>query len=355
MKIWRGLLWMCLALLVARHGHAQTDTTLLETITETFNHLPLLGRNTYSYNYKSFSQYQPALENPSVGWLSKMQADEPLIFDFHPILTLNLYNDFPKKFANKKMLGMSYYLAFRPQFRMYQKESKPVSMPSYRIFVGLRHLYRINEKHYVGYGFESGHYSNGQRGCPIDGGGIDLTDECDSIFRNLAGDADLSALINRIDGDYSTNLSQLTFTYRYVPKLDKYQRPQQVHAATLGFSVYHNLLFGMIPVGGYVEPAIKIYGRGRILMGYNYTYLWQNGYRFQVSEDMELIAGAHRSVNPFRSTTTFTFFLPRNTGIYMSYTYGHDNYNLRFVDSGHQFGIGVVWDMFAPTEVGEEE
>lgn len=115
--------------------------------------------------------------------------------------------------------------------------------------------------------------------------------------------------------------------------------------------LFHDRLFGIFDMGGYEHWGISLYGHWRFHINYTYSYHWQSGYRISLSEDIELIQGAHSAVNPFRSETTATLFLPRHMGVYISYTYGHDDYNLRMVDTGHQFGIGMVWDMFAPIDV----
>ena len=38
-------------------------------------------------------------------------------------------------------------------------------------------------------------------------------------------------------------------------------------------------------------------------------------------------------------------------GWFASFTWGHDDYNYRFVDSGHQFGAGVSWNLFPPMPI----
>lgn len=310
--------------------------------------LPLLGKNTYTFNYKSLSVFYPMEELPTLGWKSKLRSDESILFDFHPILTLNFYNNFDTQMEQKKLFSMSYYFAFRPHFRMYAKNSTPVQMPSYKIFIGLKHMYRLSDKHYVGYAIESGHYSNGQPGCALTGGGEDQSAACDSMYALINSESNLSDMINRVNGDFSTNLSKLDFAYRYIAEFDAFERPKQVHSATLGFVRYHNNFLGVVDLGGFSDNAIKMYGRWRFLVSYAYSFQWESGYRIKVMEDIEVIQGAHPFVNPFRSVTSAAIYLPRNIGFFVSYIYGHDDYNLRFVDSGHQFGMGMTWDMFAP-------
>lgn len=71
-----------------------------------------------------------------------------------------------------------------------------------------------------------------------------------------------------------------------------------------------------------------------------------------MKQDLEYILDAHDHANTLRSETKATIFLgclpwdfSSNLGIFSSYIYGHDNYNLRFVDSGYQVTFGFTWDM----------
>lgn len=342
-----------LALTVANQASAQkTDTTRKSVIKTQLKELPILGKQRYLFNYNLFSQFYPIHENPTVGWRSAIKGtDEVILFDFHPTLTTSFFNNFKKQLKAKKLLSMGYYFSFRPHFRMYYKNSTPVQMPSYRIFLGLQHLFRIDDKNLLSYAIESGHYSNGQPGCALTGGGEDQSSSCDSVYGLVDRNSDLSSIINRTNGDFSTNLTKVTVNYRRITHFDENSRPQQVHSTNVGIVRYHDKFLGFVDAGGYGDHAIKMYGKWRFLMSYNYSYNWKSGYRMTFSEDIEIIQGAHPWVNPLRTVTTASFFLPRNLGIFFSYIYGHDDYNLRFVDSGHQFGVGLVWDMFPPDEI----
>lgn len=313
--------------------------------------LPVFGKHKYKFNYDAFALTNPALENPKLGWRSPMYKGEDIIFDFQPILTLHFFKNYNKSVKQDKILSMGYYFTFRPQFRMYNKDSNPVQMPSYRFFIGLQHLYRINKRNLISYKLESGHYSNGQTSCAFAMGFDEGSSECDSIYNLINRNSDLSEMLNRSNGDFSTNLTHTSFAYRFIPNFDDYNTPQQIHTFSFGLTIYHNNFLGLIDKGGIADENIDIFGRTRFLMGYNYLFKWQSGYRILAEQNFELISGAHSHVNPLRSMTTFTIFLPRNIGFFINYTYGHDNYNIRFVDSGHQFGAGVSWDLFAPVSI----
>lgn len=305
-----------------------------------------------TFNLNVFSQLYPIRDNPTVGWRSSYTKQEKILFDVHPILSLTLFNNFKKRISQGKLFSHGYSFAFRPQFRMYSEESMPVKMPSYKVMLGLQHLYRISEKHLVAYSLESGHYSNGQSGGTLIGGGADGSPQSDSVWATITPSSNLSEMINRKDGDFSTNLTEFMVNYRFIPQLDAFRKPTRIHSATFGVVYYHNNLFGVADVGGYSPQAIAIYGHWRFLLSYSYSYMWPSGRRLVVAENMEVIADAHPSVNPLRMVTTVTFHLRNSLGFFMSYIYGHDDYNLRFVDSGHQFGVGLTWDMFPPIEIG---
>lgn len=307
----------------------------------------------HTFNYNIFSQLYPIRDNPSVGLISSYTKNEKIIFNVYPVLSLSIYNNFRQKLRAGKLFSQGYSFLFRPQFRMYNEQSNPVKMPSYKVLVGLQHLYRISQKHLVSYSIESGHYSNGQSGSTLNGGGKDGSALSDSLWKTITPQTNLSEVINRTSGDFSTNLSELMLNYRFIPQLDAHSKPKQIHSFTTGFVIYHARMFGFINAGGYTDNTIKIYGKWRILLSYAYTYSWRAGYRIMVSENIEVIAGAHPSVNPLRSVLQTTFFFPQSLGVFVSYVYGHDDYNLRLVDSGHQFGGGLTWDIFPPLEIGK--
>lgn len=309
----------------------------------------------YTFNYGILSQLYPIRDNPTVGYRSSYRKEETIIVDVHPVLALSFYNDFKQKLKDGKLFSQGYSINFRPQFRLYSEISTPVKMPSYNITLSVQNLFRISQKHLVSYALESGHYSNGQSGSALTCQGEDQSAVSDSMWATITPETNLSEVINRKNGDFSTNLTELIVNYRFIPKFDKYDMPKQVHSFSTGFVFYHNRLLGMINVGGYSDEAIKIYGKWRFLFSYEYNYNLKSGCRFHISESLKIIADAHPSVNPVRSVLQATFFLPQSLGIFVSYIYGHDDYNLRFVDSGHQIGVGLTWDIFPPIEIGKDK
>lgn len=340
--------------------HAQTisDTIEIEEEVKVVDKiLEVFKRKDHVYNYNLFGQFVPTRDNPTVGFKTNYNGKESILFDVHPVLSLNLFSNFQKQLQKKNkgkfIFSQGYSFNFRPHFRLYSGESTPVKMPTYRFSLGLQHIYKFNAKHFFGYSIESGHYSNGQSGSAIIGGGADESAQSDSVWALVNDDTKLSEVINRSNGDFSTNLTEVLFNYRFVPFYDNYNKPKQIHSFTTGFQYYHNKFFGVANVGGYTPQSIAIYGHWRYLFSYAYNYNLKSGYRIVVNENIEVIGGAHPSVNPIRMETQATIYTPIALGIFISYSYGHDNYNLRFVDSGHQFGFGITWEVFAPILVGK--
>jgi len=74
-------------------------------------------------------------------------------------------------------------------------------------------------------------------------------------------------------------------------------------------------------------------------------------------QQFEVIIGAHPHVNPLRMETSVTYYplqAAKSLGFVLSYIYGHDNYNYRFVDAGHQVAVGVSYDLFPPVKLSQQ-
>jgi hypothetical protein len=113
-------------------------------------------------------------------------------------------------------------------------------------------------------------------------------------------------------------------------------------------------MFGLVDFGGYTDFDIEIYGKNRFGLEYEFihTPTEKIKFRYSLGQKFELIQGAHNHVNPLRSESSIIAYpWDRDIGFFVSYIYGHDNYNYRFVDSGHQINFGVTWDWFTPFEI----
>jgi len=312
---------------------------------------------------RDYKQFYPIGDDPDIVYKTSYIKSETILFEANPIARFSFYNNIHKNLLNKnKNKASAFYIAFEPQLRMYTDESLPVKMPSYKVQLGFQGLYRARLNDFFSFGIESGHYSNGQSGCAFNNSFKDGTHQCDSIYGLITDQSDLSQLLNRTNGNFSTNLTEIIFNYRFNKIDENFERPARIHSITLGLNIYHDKFWGLFDFGGYSDDDIKIYGRLRYTIGYSFIKLLKpdqsNPKRIAFTENIELISGAHPSVNPFRSVTTFAYYPIgkfKEFGIMASYIYGHDNYNFRFVDGGSQFAFGLTWSSFPSFQIQPKE
>lgn len=315
--------------------------------------------------YEAYSHVYPITEDPNVRYLSSYSPYETIRFEASPVVKFSFYNNFAKRLADTtKLHSMAQYLDFRPQFRMYTDYSKPIKTPCYRIFLGTQHMFRLQSKipnsvQLIGFALQSGHFSNGQDKCTFavdqyDGGPL-----CDSIYRHIDDNTDLSALLNRKNGNFSMNLTELTFNYRF-NKINDQHYAKWTHSLSLAYVIYHKGLLGMVDIDLVSNADLKLLGRHRLQFAYEYMIAFKLArkstiyQRIRLKQQVEAIFGAHKQINPIRTETSATFYplsIVSSLGIVVSYIYGHDNYNYRTVDSGHQFSAGLTWDLFPPVKL----
>lgn len=313
-----------------------------------------------SFTQQSFNDYanfHPLGDDPNVRLLSSLVKQETILFEANPILKLSFYNNFMKGLMNEDKHTKAWYLSFKPQIRMYTDESLPVKTPSYRIFFGTQHLYALTAKDdmsakFLGYMVESGHYSNGQSGCAFSDEFKDGTSECNDVYKTITSSTDLSKILNRRSGNFSTNLTKIIVSLKNY-KLNDDLLPKESQSINVGYTLYHDRFLGVGDFGGFTDNDIKIYGRYRFLGEYEFmrTFKKNSQKRYILKQKIEYISNPHNSVNPLRMETVFKiypFAKSKSIGIIASYIYGHDNYNFRFVDSGHQVALGITWDKFPP-------
>jgi len=301
-------------------------------------------------NFNNYFQFYPIGDDPNIGYRTSIIPSEKLIFEANPNVRYSFYNNIQKGLLNEKTQNhvSAWYVAFRPQIRMYDRASLPVVMPSYRVFLGTQHMFRLKNDNFLSFSLESGHYSNGQSGSAFSETLVDGTKESEALYNDITPETNLSAILNRKSGNFSTNLTELLFNYRNNHYSDNI--PVRVHSITGGLVFYHNRFLGIGKFGGYSANDIKLYGRYRWQLGYEFTKQLTN-FRYSIAEKMELIGGAHPSVEPFRSETiasVYPFKSMQALGFFVNYTFGHDNYNYRFVDSASNLFFGVTWSGFPP-------
>lgn len=303
-------------------------------------------------NSNSNRDYYPIIDKPYIRYLSDGNDKESTILDAKPNLYLSIFNDMVRNIRHiDHKFSDAAYIAFLPHIRMYNEESKPVKTPSYRIMVGWQRLLKLKNNTFLSFIVETGHYSNGQSGCSFNENAKDGSIECQNTYSTITDNTDLSKILNRVNGNFSTNFSRIGVQYE-LNNINKYNRPVRTHSFLFTWEPYHNNLFGLFDIGGYSQEDIKIYGKNRFNFNYGFTSTFKNKYRYSFDADFELIDDPHPSVTPLRSEFTFTCYpFNKHIGLFLSYTSGHDNYNYRFVDDVDQFSLGVTWDWFAPFEI----
>lgn len=317
-------------------------------------HNLLLSSQNISNQRNDFSNrdYYPITDKPYIRYLSDGSDKESIILDAKPSLYLSIYNDMVANIEHEKYrFSDAVYIAFLPHIRMYNEESKPVKTPSYQILLGWQRLLKLKNNTFLSFLIETGHYSNGQSGCAFNENAKDGSIECQNTYNNITNNTNLSDILNRVNGNFSTNFSRLGIQYE-LNNINNQSRPVRTHSFLLTWEPYHNNLFGLVDVGGYSKEDIKIYGKNRFNFNYGFTSTFKNKYRFSFEADFELIDNPHPSVTPLRSEFIFSFYpFNKHVGFFLSYTSGHDNYNYRFVDDVDQFSVGLNWDWFAPFEI----
>jgi hypothetical protein len=307
---------------------------------------------------QSHAAYYPIGEDPNLSYRTSMVKYETILFEANPIVRYSLFNNM-YKFVNtsgsKENHKEAWYVSYRPQLRMYTDNSLPVRTPSYRILLGTQHFWRVRDRDLIGFSLESGHYSNGQDGGAFTDKYPDGSPESEAIYKTITPATDLSAILNRKSANFSTDLTELIFNYRW-NRLDERidNSPLRTHSFKVGMVLYHDRFLGIGNFGGYSDNDIKLYGRLRTTIGYQFIKTLKCNWRFSLAENIETIYNAHPSVQPWRLETVGTVYpFPKMTdlGIFATFVWGHDNYNYRFVDSGSQFGLGISWNLFPPMPV----
>lgn len=290
----------------------------------------------------------------------KLVQIEPgeILFEANPIVRYSFVNNFIDSLMNQYHLPVTYYLEYTPQLRMFDVTSKPVQAPSQRISFGFQGLWRFNDinqrsmrhkRHSFIWMYQTGHYSNGQQNCAFDENAIDGSEACQEAYAAITDETDLSSILNRRSGNFSTNFTRLLFAFRF----DSLRRGYNAitHQFTFGTTIYHNPLLYFLDIGGFTIQDIRIYGRSRFHLWYEYqrTFGASDFRRISFQARGEYIVDPHPSVEPMRlefRTNAYLFEDSPDFGFFIQGDWGHDNYNFRFLDSGFALSLGITWDAF---------
>lgn len=313
--------------------------------------------------FYDFAETYPLGEDPNIRYMTSYTPQEKIIFEANPIMRYSIYNSFVAGLMDTNYHPQGWYFAFKPQLRMYEGNSKPVKMPSYRILLGTQHLFQLPCKNketaqFLGFLLESGHYSNGQNRSSFSEEFEDESDGGNAIYTTITPDTKLSDILNRASGNFSTNLTELQVNYRSY-RIDRNNTGDRMFSYTLGYMLYHNYFLGLLDFGGYTQNDIRLYGRNRFSLGGEFMKVEHfneacHYFRYSIKQTFEYIDNPHQSAEKWRSETIFTcypFAKSKAFGFLMSYIQGHDNYNFRFVDHGSQFTAGITWCLFPPMQL----
>jgi len=295
-----------------------------------------------------FKDYYPISKRPTVSGGIGNNEFEQILIEASPTVYYGLHNDIRESLtADSIVRGDAIYISLQPQLRLYNENSKPVKTPSYKAFIGWQPIFRTSANNFITLGIETGHYSNGQSGTAFSTQFEEGTEEGNAIYDTITDETDLSSILNRRNGNFSTNLTRILANYRINYFTDD-NLPERIHSFTLGYQLYHNKLLGLFDFGGYNPNDIDLYGRHQIELGYEYTSYVKKS-RYTISQELIIRPDMHPSTEPIRSVTQGILYPWNNDlGLFAAFSFGFDDYNYRFVDSFPRLSIGLTWDWFAP-------
>ncbi len=367
----KKILFILSALLCAQYGYSQQDESIENETAEPAD-VPEFSRPYYPLNF------YPIGDELSIGYLGNLKtARESYLFEAQPVVKLPFFNTIYKNMKNPKSAAdasfgeklknatHAAYASFRPQLRMFNDASMPVKTPSYKIGIGYQHLFSLNKANrfddidtlnlkYFAVAFETGHFSNGQSGAAFDENLIDGTPAADSLYQHINEHTDLAAILNRKSGNFSTNYTEIMVKYLHVFKV-RNNYALSWFSAEAGWTRYHDYLLYMIPIGGYTENDIALYGKNFYHFNLEYMRRFKKGGcldRAKLNVNYEYLYKPHASVTRSRIEIIPAIYFKSNVGIYGKIAFGHDNYNYRFVDNISHWGIGLTYDLFPSLEFG---
>jgi len=308
-----------------------------------------------SKSVNGFKDYYPISVRPDATVGIGNNKYEQILLEASPVVYYGFYNDL-REALNRDTItsGDAIYLSVQPQFRIYNEESKPVKTPSYKVLIGWQRIIKTDQNNFLTAAIESGHFSNGQSGSAFSPEFEDNSEESTTLYEEFTDDTDLAALLNRSSGNFSTNLTRLSFNYR-VNTFNRLNVPQKIHSITVTYQLYHNKFMGFADFGGYNPEDIDIYGRHQIELGYEFTSHLKN-MRYTLSQEFNYMFGSHPSSVPHRSVTQAIIYPWENDlGFFTRFSFGRDNYNFRFLDNFPRLSFGITWDWFTPFVIKPSE
>jgi len=310
--------------------------------------IPTISHAQINSNDSGFKDYYPISKRPYLSGGIGNNPYENIVFDAKPVVYYGIYNDIREALSKDTIApGDAVYLSVQPHLRLYNENSKPVKTPSYKVFLGWQRILSTKNNNFVTAAFETGHYSNGQTGAAFSTEFEEGTDGGNAAYDAITDNTNLSAILNRASGNFSTNLSRLSLNYR-INEFDSMEKPTKIHSFTVTYQLYHNRFMGIFDFGGFNPNDIAIYGRHQVELTYGYTGYLKDA-RYSLEQEVYLRFGSHPSVDFYRSESRGIIYPWDNDfGFFAEFSFGFDDYNYRFVDSFPRLSIGVTWDWFSP-------
>ena len=234
------------------------------------------------------------------------------------------------------------------RLRMSDAPSSPIRTPSFMPkatmqFVKLRQ-YRSRRSEHIVNVVPVGHHSNGQDGCPLENQ-VRSVDECEpGIEFDMANPE-----INRDDGSFSTNYSQIGYSYRWTVTRDG----EPLHEITVGTILEQHLSLS--------DDLWRRYGVTRLLgsIGYAREYDGVLG-RMELRYRLQRIFGIDTSIigvddDPKRLVHilegSLSFQKWPHWSLFGRYYNGRDYYNINFEQeiTRAEFGVAFSWEAFGRT------
>lgn len=255
--------------------------------------------------------------------------------------------------SSEKKMGYAVFLDFEPQMRIYTEESKPVKTPSYKLTLGYQGMKRLttsrSKMEYFSFSVATGHYSNGQKGCAFSSGADDGDTECDKAFTDISDNTELHTILNRENGNFSTNLTSLSLQSDHIHYNDTDSHPSHHWIFTATYRANHNKILGVIDLGGYSYGSeAHLYGKHEV--GIRIKRKEFTTYRpFSVEAGILALFDKHPSIYPYRlhvKSTLFPFEHLEKLGFFIEAVYGYDDYNYRLVDTRAMVQAGLEYSFF---------
>ncbi|MEX2656406.1 MAG: hypothetical protein WD272_02730 [Balneolales bacterium] len=263
--------------------------------------------------------------------MSPYKQDDPILFEANPAVNYSFVNNIQYNLETGEPYGYAAYFSYKPQVRMYASVSKPVRMPSYRIQPGFQYIHRLGNviqkdpsvsmprrSRFLSIAIESGHYSNGQNRCAFSASLEDGSEGCIDIYRSINSSTNLSDLLNRSSGNFSTNLTEVVVSYQYNKHTlrDDNGIPLVSRRIYFGTVMYHEFFSLVMPVrfGGYSDEDIDLYGKWRFHISYEQLNILNDRgpgehARYGVfNTKVEYILNPHPHVVPVRIETSYEYY-----------------------------------------------